>query len=50
MNMADAAEFFRRTGGKVAVPVHTGMFDTLDAGEFPVENKVVPEIYKEIVL
>ena len=50
MNMTDAAAFFRRTGAKKAVPIHTGMFDQLDANLFPVEEKVVPTIYKEIEL
>lgn len=50
MNMTDAAAFFRKTGAKKAVPIHTGMFDQLDAHLFPVEEKVVPTIYKEIVL
>lgn len=50
MNMTDAADFFRACGAKLAVPVHTGLFDDLDAGAFPVENKVVPEYYKEIML
>ena len=50
MNMTDAAAFFRKTGAKKAVPIHTGMFDQLDANLFPVEEKVVPTIYKEIEL
>ena len=50
MNMTDAADFFRATGAKVAVPLHTGMFDQLDAGDFPVDNKVVPQVYQEIKL
>ena len=50
MNMDDGADFFRATGAKVAVPVHTGLFDALDANDFSVENKVIPEIYKEIKL
>ena len=50
MNMTDAAAFFHKTGAKKAVPVHTGMFDQLDAHLFPVEEKVVPKIYEEIEL
>lgn len=50
MNMVDAADFFRATGAKIAVPLHTGMFDELSGADFPVENKAVPEIYKEIKL
>lgn len=50
MNMEDGADFFRATGAKTAVPMHTGLFDELDANDFPIENKVVPEFYKEIKL
>ena len=50
MNMEDGAEFFRATGGKLAVPIHTGLFDELDAEQFPVENKVIPQIYQQIQL
>ena len=50
MNMTDAAAFFRATGAKKVVPIHTGMFDQLDANLFPVEEKVIPEIYKEVML
>ena len=50
MNMVDAADFFVKTGGKLAVPLHTGLFDQLDAGQFPTQNKVIPEIYKEVKL
>ena len=50
MNMADAAAFFRKTGAKKAVPIHTGMFDQKNALLFPVEEKVVPTIYEEIEL
>lgn len=50
MNMTDAAAFFRKTGARKAVPIHTGMFDQLDAKLFPVEEKVVPTIYEEIEL
>ena len=50
MNMTDAAAFFRKTGAKKAVPIHTGMFDQKNANLFPVEEKVVPTIYEEIEL
>ena len=50
MNQEDAARFVRRIGAKKAVPIHFGMFDELTAGDFPCENKVIPEIYKEILL
>ena len=50
MNMIDAAAFAKRTGARHVVPLHTGMFDQLDANLFPMENKIVPTIYKEIKL
>jgi len=50
MNEADAADFARRTGARAAVPLHVGMLDDKTAENFPVENKVIPEIYKEIRL
>ena len=50
MNMQDAAELCRAIGAKIAVPVHFGMFDNLDASKFPLDNAVIPELYKEIKL
>lgn len=50
MNMTDAAQFAREIKAKTAVPVHFGMFDSINAGEFNFKNKVIPEIYKEISL
>lgn len=50
MNMADGARFARDIGAKQAVPVHTGLFDDLSADDFDFENKVIPQIYKEIEL
>ncbi len=50
MNFTDAAEFFQKTGGKLAVPVHTGLLDGLEPERFPVSSKVIPEIFKEVVL
>ncbi len=50
MNMADAARFARDIGAKTAVPIHTGLFDDLDPSAFPFENKIIPEIYKEMEL
>lgn len=48
MNMTDAAAFCKRVNPEFAVPVHCGMFDSIDMNEFEVENKVVPQIYKEV--
>ena len=50
MNMVDAARFAGRISAKKVVPIHFGMFDELSADDFVCENKVVPEIYKEIEL
>lgn len=48
MNMIDAAEFAKRTGAKKVVPLHFGMLDDLSPLDFVCENRVIPEIYKEI--
>lgn len=50
MNQEDAARFAQRIGAKKVVPIHFGMFDELTARDFPCENKVIPEIYKEVLL
>ena len=50
MNKEDAARFAKRIGAKKVVPIHFGMFDELTAWDFPCENKVIPEIYKEVLL
>ena len=50
MNFADAKKFAERLNVKHVVPIHTGLFDDLDANNLQIENKVVPTIYKEIIL
>ncbi len=50
MNMADGVRFCERVAPEIAVPFHCGLFDSIDLNEFPLENKVIPEIYKEIKL
>ena len=50
MNMADGCRFCQRIAPRVAVPLHCGLFDSLDLHDFPFENKVVPEFYREIPL
>ncbi len=50
MNKVDAARFAQRIGAKKVVPIHFGMFDELTARDFPCENKVIPEVYKEVLL
>lgn len=49
MNATDAADFAKRSGAKYSVPLHFGMFDELSPEIFKAENRVIPEIYKEIV-
>ncbi len=50
MNATDAARFARRIGAENVVPVHFGLFDELTGDELQCDNKIIPEIYKEIVL
>lgn len=50
MNMTDAARFAKATRARNTIPLHFGMFDNLDINLFDCENKVVPQIYKEIKL
>ena len=47
MNMTDAADFAKRTGAKVVVPLHYGMFDTINPGDFTAENKKILTVYEE---
>ena len=49
MNASDAKRFCERINAK-AIPLHCGMFDDLDMHAFKYENKIIPEIYKEIKL
>ncbi len=48
MNMADAAHFCERISPAFAVPLHCGMFDSIDMNDFPYTRKIVPTIYSEI--
>lgn len=49
MNLTDAARFAAAIRARKAVPVHFGLFDSIDPEkEFICGNKVVPEIYREI--
>lgn len=50
MNMTDAKRFSERIAPVHTVPIHFGMFDSLDPNDFRCENKIIPEIYKEIRL
>lgn len=49
MNMADGVRFCKQLGA-TAIPLHCGLFDDLDLHDFPYENKIVPEFYREIKL
>ncbi len=48
MNKTDAARFAKKVAAKFTVPFHVGMFDEFTAEDFECENKIIPEIYKEI--
>lgn len=50
MNMTDAARFSRKIGAEKTVPLHFGMFDGIDPNRFDCKNRVIPQIYKEIIL
>ena len=50
MNINDASRFAKQINAQKTVPVHVGMFDELTADDFDCENKIIPEIYKEIKL
>ena len=50
MNMVDAADYAKETKAKKVVPLHVGLFDSLSAEDFPAENKIIPEFFKEIKL
>ncbi len=50
MNFTEAAKFAERIRADYTVPVHFGLLDGLDAEQFVCRNKVIPEIYKDIIL
>ena len=50
MNMADAARFAKRCKAEKVVPLHFGMFDSLDPNDFVCENTVIPTLYQEVTL
>lgn len=50
MNFTDAANFARRVGARYTVPLHVGLFDSIDPSDFPIGNKIVPEMYQVISL
>jgi L-ascorbate 6-phosphate lactonase len=48
MNAVDAARFAAQTGAKYAVPLHFGLFDTIDPTIFVAQNRIIPQIWQEI--
>ena len=50
MNAKDAADFAYEIGTKSAVPLHYGLFDSIDPSEFDFEDALVLEPYKETKL
>ena len=50
MNLTDAARFAKVVGARRVVPIHFGMFDALDPRGLDCDNRVIPEIWKEIQL
>ena len=50
MNASDAADFAYEIGAKCAVPIHWGLFDSIDPESFDFDDAVIPEPYKEIAL
>ena len=50
MNMTDASRFAARVGAKYTVPIHFGMFDSLDPALLECNSRVIPNIYQEIAL
>ena len=49
MNAVDATLFAGETGAKYSVPIHFGMFDEGNGTAFKGKNRIIPEIYKEII-
>ena len=50
MNMIDARRFCEKIGPGLAVPMHCGLFDSIDMNAFEFEPKVVPQLYQEVKL
>ena len=48
MHYADAARFASDSGALLAIPVHWGLMDDLDATDWQYEFKYVPTIYQPI--
>lgn len=50
MNMDDAARFAQKVGAQKIVPMHTGLFDSLNATDFSLSNKVIGVPFKTLQL
>ena len=50
MNMRDAADFASEIGAKCAVPIHWGLFDSLDPSAFDFDNVLVLEPWASTTL
>lgn len=50
MNMVDAARFAQKVGAQNVVPMHTGLFDSLNATDFSLSNKVIGVPFKTLQL
>jgi len=48
MNAADAARFVEKSGAKLAVPVHVGMFDDLSGEILKVDNKIILNTFESM--
>jgi hypothetical protein len=45
MNIRDAADFACEIGEKCAVPIHYGLFDSIDPTDFDFDNTLILEPY-----
>ena len=50
MNVTDAIHFAEMINAKHSVPLHFGLFDSLNPEEFTASNRVIPEFFREIEL
>lgn len=48
LNMDDAKRFCRKVNPKFVVPIHCGMFDSMDVNDLDCENKIVLKAYEKI--
>lgn len=50
MNINDAADFAYEIGAKHAIPIHFGMFDSIDPENFDFEDRIILKPFEETVL